>query len=60
MATKYLLRGGRLTAKKPKLYCALHKCGLTRNTQKRACGKCKHCQAMNDVNCAIITVDIRR
>ncbi len=35
--TKFLLLNGKLTGKKPKFYCALHKCGINGGCMKRRC-----------------------
>ncbi len=32
--TKFLLLNGKLTGKKPKFYCALHKCGINGGCMK--------------------------
>lgn len=45
---KYLLLYGKLTSKKPKYYCAYHKCGINGSCRKHKCAVCRHFRAMTD------------
>lgn len=53
---KYLLLYGKLTGKKPKFYCAYHKCGINGGCKKKKCAACRHFKAMTDEIAANITV----
>lgn len=57
MVIRYLLLFGKLTAKKPPMYCELHKCGLTKHRSKPKCSKCRHCLPMTDARARDIIVN---
>ena len=58
--TRYLLLYGKLTSKKPKYYCACHKCGINGSCRKKKCEKCRHFLAMSEEYVSAITVTIPR
>ena len=45
---KYLLLYGKLTSKKPKFYCAFHKCGINGSCKKQQCAVCRHFKPMTE------------
>lgn len=45
---KYLLLYGKLTSKKPKFYCAYHKCGINGSCKKKKCAVCRHFKPMTE------------
>ena len=45
---KYLLLYGKLTSKKPKFYCAYHKCRINGGCKKKKCAVCRHFKSMTD------------
>lgn len=57
MKTKFLLRHGRLSRKKPEYYCGLHKCGLTRSTMKKQCSRCRHFSELTETQ--RYTIEVR-
>lgn len=58
--TKFLLLNGKLIGKKPKFYCALHKCGINDGCMKRRCPKCRHFRALSDELAHSIMVSLPR
>ena len=43
----FIMLFGKISAKKPTHYCALHKCGVSKGCCKRRCWHCKYLKNIN-------------